>query len=177
MGETLFDKDLDFEAYTNDYFAAAFGADGAAVRDYLETLCQYFCPANLRGSAKNSVEDTGINSSENKGPIHGNAWAAEQFAKIPDVLENFAPVIARNMAHPDAARRRSWEYMYYHAEICRYLARIYGLAAKNEMDAAREVLSAMQIYLADVEMHIHEGFDLFLFDRFVRGVLRVKSVK
>ena len=177
MGETLFDKNLDFEAYTNDYFAAAFGADGAAVRDYLETLSEYFCPANLRGSAKNNVEDTGINSRENKAPIHGNAWVAEQLAKIPAVLEDFAPVIARNMAHPNAARRRSWVYLYYHAEICKYLADIYRLASLDEMDKAREVLDKMEIYLSRVEMDIHEGFDLFLFDRFVRGVLRVKSVK
>ncbi len=177
MGETLFDKDLDFEAYTNDYFDAAFGTDGAAVRDYLETLSELFCPANLRGSAKNSVEDTGINSRENKAPIHGNAWAAAQFAKIPAVLEDFAPVITRNMAHPDAARRLSWVYLYYHAEICQYLSRIYELAARDQMDEARAVLYKMEIYLSQVEMDIHEGFDLFLFDRFVRGVLRVKSVK
>jgi hypothetical protein len=45
------------------------------------------------------------------------------------------------------------------------------------MDEARAVLDEMEIYLSQVEMDIHEGFDLFLFDRFVRGVLRVKSVK
>lgn len=177
MGETLFDKNLGFEAYVNDYFTAAFGEDGTRVRDYLEMLSELFCPANLRGSAKNSVEDTGINSRENKTPIHGNAWATEQFAKIPAVLDGFASVIKRNMAHPDATRRRSWEYLYYHAEICKYLARIYELAARNQMEKAREVLDKMEIYLSEIEMHVHEGFDLFLFDRFVRGVLRVKSVK
>ena len=177
MGETLFDRSLDFESYTNDYFAAAFGAEGAACRDYLEALSTYFCPANLRGSAKNSVEDTGINSRENKAPIHGNPYVAEQVTRIPAILDAFAPVIARNMADPDPARRRSWVYLRYHAEICRYLARIYHLAAIDDMDAAREELDKMEIYLSQVEMDIHEGFDLFLFDRFVRGVLRVKSVK
>ncbi len=177
MGETLFDKSLDFEAYANDYFAAAFGEDGAKVRDYLEALSELFCPANLRGSAKNMVEDTGINSRENKAPIHGNAWVAEQLAKIPALLDEFAPVITRNMAEPNATRRRSWVYLYYHAEICKYLARIYGLAARDQMEKAREVLDEMEIYLSHVEMDIHEGFDLFLFDRFVRGILRVKSVR
>ena len=102
---------------------------------------------------------------------------AEQLAKIPAVLAEFAPVIACNMAEPNAARRRSWVYLHYHAEICQYLARIYYLAATDDMDAAREELDKMEIYLSQVEMDIHEGFDLFLFDRFVRGILRVKSVK
>ena len=68
-------------------------------------------------------------------------------------------------------------YLHYHAEICQYLARIYYLAATDDMDAAREELDKMEIYLSQVEMDIHEGFDLFLFDRFVRGILRVKSVR
>ena len=38
MGETLFDKELDFEAYTNDYFDFAFGEDGKKVGKYKVTI-------------------------------------------------------------------------------------------------------------------------------------------
>lgn len=177
MGETMFDTSLDFEAYTNDYFAAAFGADGALCREYLETLSTLFCPANLRGSAKNNVEDTGINSRENKAPIHNNPWVAEQLAKIPAVLDGFLPVILRNMTTEEPCQQLSWKYLYYHEQICRMLAEIYLLAAKGDMDGARALWDRVSIRLSKMEEHIHNAFDLFLITRYVNGVLRIKSPK
>ncbi|MBE6630352.1 MAG: DUF4838 domain-containing protein [Ruminococcaceae bacterium] len=177
MGETLFDKNLDFEAYVCDYFTAAFGEDGARVREYLEKVSQYFCPANLRGSAKNAVEDTGINSRENKAPIHNNPYVAEQLAKLPALLEEFAPVIRHGMSDTDPARRQSFVYLHYHAEICRHLAKIYHLAALGQLEEAQAALDPLERYLSGIEPQVHEAFDLFLFDRFVRGTLRLKSIK
>ena len=177
MGETMFDTSLDFESYTNDYFNAAFGKDGALCRAYLEQLSKLFCPANLRGSAKNTVEDTGINSAENQAPIHGNAWAATQFAQIPAVLDSFLPVIQRNMTLDNACQRRSFEYLYYHQKICRALAEIYLLVAQNDMDAARARWEVAAVALSEMEPHIHNAFDLFLLTRFVLGILRIKAPK
>ncbi len=177
MGETLFDTSLDLEGYTNDYFAAAFGKDGALCREYLETLSKLFCPANVRGGAKNLVEDVGINSVENKAPFRNNPWVASQLEQLPAVLDEFLPVIRRNLMLENATQRLSWQYLEQHAYICRYYAKLLLLGAQDKMDEAREVLEELEIYLSGKEMQIHRVFDNFLFIQNARGLLGVKRVK
>jgi len=179
MGETLFDRDLDFEAYTNDYFQAAFGEDGDLVRAYLETLSDLFCPANVRKTGGNGVEDQGIANAEDM--LHANfinnPYVAEKTAKIPAVLESFRPVIKAHMSMENRARRLSWIYLDYHARICEYLWKIYNLGAQNKVEEAKEVLEKLEIEVSIMEPDIHNAFDLFLFIKTIRAKLGVKMVK
>ncbi len=179
MGETLFDRDLDFEAYTNDYFDAAFGNDAKKVREYLETLSDLFCPKNIRITGGNGVEDQGVETQQDPetAPLIGNPKVAEKTAKIPAVLDEFLPTIEKNMTLENAAQRLSWIYLKYHSKICAYLAKIYNLAAKNEIEDAKAVLEELEIYLSKVEIEIHNAFDLFLFVKTVRAKLGLKMVK
>lgn len=180
MGETLFNKELDFEKYTKEYFEAAFGeADAAKCREYLETLSTLFCPANIRKGGKLGVEDEGIAEKDNgyiKSWIN-NPEVYMNMEKIPVVLEAFKPVIERNLETSNKCQHLSWEYLKYHMEICLYLCEIYKLGAKGDIDAAREVLDRLEIYVSNAEMDIHNGFDLFLFVKFVRAKLDLPMYK
>ena len=49
MGRTLWDSGLGFEDIAEDYFAAAYGADGPACREYLAKLSELFDPPFVRG--------------------------------------------------------------------------------------------------------------------------------
>ncbi len=174
VGETLFDENLDYEAFTDDYFNGAFGADGKLCRDYLETLSDLFCPANIRASGRNTVEDEGLNVRAKRAKSWlNNPEVAEKLAKIPSVLDDFAPIIARNMALEDACQRRSWVNLMYHANICRRLADLYLAGAQSGVEAAREKLAPLENYISRVEMDIHRDFDFFLFQRSLRVKLGV----
>jgi hypothetical protein len=178
MGETLFDASLDPEAYINGYFAAAFGADGAPCRAYLEALSKLFCPSNLRASYKNLSQDAGLNTLEKKAPIHNNPWVAEQLRQIPGVIEDFLPVIRRNLAAKNAAQRLSWQYLEQHAQICQYLARLFLLAAEGKIDEARSfLLEEVELYLSREEMRYHRVYDRYLLVQFLRGLVGIKREK
>lgn len=172
MGETLFDKNLDFDAYVKDYFRGAFGADGDLCREYLETLSDLFCPANIRVGGKNGVEEEGLitDGSRPKSWLD-NPEVAEKTSRIPAVLDEFLPVIEKNMALDDPCHRLSWVYLKYHSKICRYLSRIYNLGASGKLEEAQGVFDEMEKWLSRAEFDIHNAFDLFLFCKSVRSKL------
>lgn len=177
MGETLFDKNLDFDAYTDDYFVGAFGADGLKCREYLETLSKLFCPSNIRVGGKNGVEEEGLETAAGKPRTwRNNPAVAESVAKIPAVLDAFLPVIEKNMALDNVCHRKSWVNMKYHYHICSYLAKIFYLGASGKLEEAREVFDGLEIYLSEVEYDIHNDFDVFLFTKTIRSKLEMPAV-
>ena len=76
MVQTLWNAAADCDILADDYFASAFGTDGAACRDYLERLTELFDPVYIRGE---------------------KGWAdpeqAQRFAKVPGLIQSFMPVI------------------------------------------------------------------------------------
>lgn len=179
MGETLFDKSLDYEEFTKTYFDKTFGKDADMCRKYLETLSELFCPANIRKGGKLGVEDEGIQEKDNdyiKSWIN-NPEVFEKMSKIPAVLEGFREIIERNKTSDNECRRRSWYYLDYHSKICAYLCEIYKCGAQGNMTQAEAILDKLETYVSNVEMEIHKAFDLFLFVKFVRAKLNLPMYK
>ena len=176
MGQTLWDTASDFDAVCDAYFAGAFGADGAQVRTYLETLSDLFCPGNLRSTVKTNIEDEGLETRDGD-PVSwiGNPAVAEKAARIPAVVDAFLPVIEKNMLDADACRRLSWTYLRIHARLCRELSAVVAAGAKGDMDAARKAYDALELWLSRIEPEYHNVFDLFLFERFWRPKLELPS--
>ncbi len=176
MGETLFDKELDYEALCNRYFIGAFGEDGLKCREYLETLSELFCPGNMRSSGKNGVDEDGIVTNDELPRIWiDNPEVAEKTSKIPDVLKAFMPVIEKNMLLENSCQRLSWTYLRYHAHMCSYLWKVVNAGANGDMDKAREEYDKLELYISKIEMDIHNVFDLFLFERSLRAKLELPS--
>jgi len=177
MGETLFDTDLDYEAFCDDYFMTAYGDDGLKVREYLETLSDLFCPGNVRNGGANGVEEEGLDTKMRMPRTWtDNPEVAEKTAKIPAVLEAFRPIIEKNMSDEDHCRRQSWVYLLYHLRICEYQWQIIHAGASGDPDTAKRVLDLLERYLSKIEPAVHNAFDLFLFVRFMRSKLRIGSV-
>ncbi len=179
MGETLFDRNVDYEAVVNDYFAGAYGAYGAKCRAYLEKMSELFCVKNLRVSVSESIDDEGVNMTVNNDRSwKDNPYVAEQLAKIPAHIDAFMPVIEENIkTSMEESRRLSWIYLRYHAEICRICADIYLCGAKGDMDAAREKFQTLRDYVSLHEMDTHRALDLFLLLRNVAGKVEIKMPK
>lgn len=174
MGQTLFDKKLDFEAFCDDYFAAGFGEDGGLCRDYLETLSELFCPGNIRTGGKSGVEEDGLATGGDKPRIWlDNPEVAEKTAKIPAVLQAFLPVIRKNMALEDPCHRKSWVNLMYHWHLCDYLSKVIHLGAIGQLEQAQAEFNKLELYLSRNESQIHSDFDLFLFCRAYRSKLNM----
>ena len=170
MGQTLFDKDTDFEALRDDYFKGAFGADWQLCRNYLEELSRLLSPSNYRIGGKNGVEEATFGDMEirKKGWI-GNPEVAERASRIPGVIGDFLPVIQKNIATAtDPARRLSWQYLTYHAEICTRFSRLLRAGAEGSLEEAQKRYFELENWLSQHEMEFHRGFDVFLFLRSLR---------
>ena len=178
MGETLFDRNLDYEKLVEDYFTGAFGAEGYRCREYLEKLSELLCPSNFRVGGNGGVEEEGLgNIDTKKRSWINNAYVAENAAKIPMHLAEFLPVIERNMAEAtDPARMLSWRYLKYHSEICGYLYKVLLAGAKGDMEQARKCYFVLEEYLFEHELEFHHGFDLFLYERAMRLKLGIPLV-
>jgi hypothetical protein len=126
LGRTLWGSRQTYDEMAADYYAAAFGADAAACREYLETLTRLFDPVYLRGEKPGE-----------------DARAAESLEAVPGVLAAFRPAIERNRASPDPCRAASWRYLAHHAEIAGALSRALALRARGNAAEARKRWEAL----------------------------------
>jgi len=167
MGETSFDTSLDYETYVNEYFEGAFGIEGKLCRNYLEELSELFCPSNVRIGSASGVEELGLGDIEvQKKCWKNNSFVAEKLSKIPELVDSFIPVIKKNISSAtDNSRLYSWHYLKYHAEICKKLSLILFNGASGNMEEAHNLFYELRDYLSEIEIEIHNVFDLFLFLR------------
>ncbi len=179
MAETLFDRNVEYEAVVRDYFDGAYGAEGARCRAYLEKMSELFCVKNLRVNVSESIDDEGVNMVAAEDiSWKNNPYVAEKLAAIPAHIDAFLPVIEENIKKStEESRRLSWIYLRYHAEICRISAEMYHCGAKGDMDAAREKFNVLWDYVSRHEMDTHRALDLFLILRHVAAVVGVEMPK
>lgn len=149
MAETLWDRDVSFEDIATRYFASAFGADGEAVRAYLERLSQLFDPVWQRGEKTVVDEET-----------------ARHFAEIPAVVDGFRPVVLAHLSDPalSASVKKSWEYLTYHADACLLFAHACEARAEGRQEIAADIYQELLAYFRRFEPQIHPVFDPLIFN-------------
>jgi hypothetical protein len=145
LGRTLWDDQLTFEEIAADYFASAYGADGALVQGYLEQLGALFDPPYLRGEE----------------PVVNEA-AAQRFARIPRVVREFAPILSRNLAAPgDECHAVSWRYLARHADFCMGLAQVLEARARGDEERVSSRWAELVANLQKWEDTLQPALDVF----------------
>ena len=155
MGRTLWRTEHDFEALARDYFDAAFGADGGPCLAYCRELSALFDPPYLRGEK----------------PTDDPA-AAAAFARIPEVIAGFRPIVERNLGVADACRAQSWRYVDAHAELCLQLAEALRRRAQGQDAAARQAWLSVQRAAQEREDELHPVLDVYEFTRVLGRLFR-----
>ncbi|MBR3761617.1 MAG: DUF4838 domain-containing protein [Lachnospiraceae bacterium] len=178
MGETLFDRKLNFDKLAEDYFEGAFGTDGNLCRVYLEKLSELLCPSNFRVGGSSGVEEAALGDIETQAMCWmNNKEVSEKAARIPAHLAEFLPVIDRNIAlATDPARLLSWRYLKYHSKICSYFAELLLAGAEGRKEETEEKYYKLEDYLSEHELEFHHGFDVQLYLRALRLKLGMKLV-
>jgi hypothetical protein len=148
LGGMLWDKTREFEAMARDYFAAAFGPDGAAALAYLTQLSELFDPAYLRGEKPGE-----------------DAQAAAALARVATLVDSFLPTIERNVSSGSACWASSWRYLGHHAEIATSLAGALRARALGDHAAAPSEWSALKQRLWQLEGELHPVLDVYLFTK------------
>ena len=175
MGNTLFDRDTDYTALSEEYFKGAFGEDAEKVREYLESMSVLLSPANFRVGGEGGIEEEGVGFTDTTSRSwKNNPFVLERARKLPELLDSFLPVIERNLkAAVEPARRESWRYLGIHSDICRYHGRILEAGAEGDDDRAKAVFAELRDFLSERELEYHRVFDLFLYLRAVAQKIRV----
>jgi hypothetical protein len=171
MGETLFDKTIDYEEYVKTYFEKAFGADGVLAREYLEKITEYFDPSSLRVVVDVTYEDTGTGSKRMKGGIKGKTEVIPRLEKIAPYTDKFLATVKKNLSITDKCQAYSWKLLYYHTEYCKRFADVLISVAENDTETAMKKYEKMLEYLSPIEEEISLEFDMHIFARKMKQII------
>ena len=164
LAQKLWMRDLDYDTFAGDYFSSAFGPEGDRVRGYLEQVTEGFSAHWLSTYRPGSDE----------------AVPTEVIPGLRDVRERvdtFEPVIERNRALGNSVHARSWEYLGYHAELCRVLSHAIEAELTGQEEVAKRHWQALENEAFEQEKDTNPAFDTFLFllslRRKFRGLQRI----
>ena len=176
MAETLFDENMDYDAFAADHLAHTYGEDAPLAISYLEKVTEIIDPVLMNNDYKAAgIEELGIGATaDGKGTTwQSNPAFAAQLEKIPSILAEIRPVIERNLGKGNEVEKTSWFYLDHHTFIVENVAKIYHTGALGDIEKAKEMYLSFMDELSGREMEIHEAFDLFLFDRYHRNKLGI----
>ena len=146
IGDTLWNGKEDFENQSQCYYQAAYGDDWKACKTYLQTLSRLLDPVVLRGER----------------PIR-TLELANQYTQIPSVIDDFLPIIKRNLHKDNSVQQRFWECLDYHGQVCRMLSRLLSAAAEGDVKTMDAHWEDIKIFVCQHEADFQSEFDVFEF--------------
>jgi hypothetical protein len=146
MARTLWKKEHTFEEISDDYFASAFGPEWELARTYLTKLGETFDPVYMR-SEKPIVSEE----------------AVERLAKVPQVIDDFVPVIEQSMKLDNPCWAQSWKYLKHHGTICKKLVPALTARAKGEDELATKLCLELIDLVWELQPEIHDAMDVWVY--------------
>ena len=175
MGHMLFDTSLDTETFIDDYFKSAFGNEWMTAKEYLEKISASFDLEAMMQNTDSTAQDTGSHDTNSLAAgVIGNTAVGDVIAKVPDIVEDYADAVKRNLTLKNECHRLSWKMLEYHGEYCKGVSEIYYLLSRNDTDGATRSLDKFIDYLSEIEMEIHRFFDLVLFIQRTKQIINGK---
>ena len=158
MASALWNKEQTFDGFAGKFFADMFGEFAPEMTGYFKTLSTLFQPPYLRGEKE-----------------YINEESAAMFDKIPDVLDKMLPkLMTRFESETSMCRKKTWNTLLMHSQLCSYLADTLSLKAKGLQTEAEKSWERAVEYANNIEPLIHGSFDVKYFidvvGRPVRGV-------
>jgi len=144
MAAALWNKNCDYDAEADAYYTAAFGKDGALVRDYLKTVSDLMVIYDdvPRGKAVS--------------PACTDYKAL--FAKIDSIAE----VIQRNLA--DEAHYEDWDLLKIHNEYVRLYAASFEALDQGDTDKVKELSKQIVELVCQEEMKLQKVAEIRILD-------------
>ena len=144
MASALWNKQADYDAVADGYFAAAFGHDGRLVREYLEKVSDLSTPPYLR------MELPAV-----------SPGLREKYEAIAPLVDGFRSVIERNIENTEGGVQASWQYLDIHGDMLKLLAAALAEKCAGNTDAAREKFAEFEKYVQHAEHRLYNVLDVF----------------
>lgn len=155
----------DTDALAREYFAGAFGDDAELVRQYTAALSDLFAPLYLD-------RDTLFGKDSD-----AKQAALAKVARVPQVVADFRPVIARHLTSSVPAHQQSWKLLSLHADMTLKLAAIVQSKAQGNQNAANASWKELIQEIAEHGTETDSVFDIRWFDSTCRSRLRLPAVE
>ncbi len=161
MGRTLWNRDLSFDDIVSGYFHDAFGEDGAACRQYIDSLTTlYHAPSRGRESG---------DASASAGTV-APAKITADLNEALKVIEDFKPTIARNAYLTNPCQARSWQILQTHADFTRQTIAALLLKQEGKSDEAKAAGAALVQSVWDHEPDLQQILDVNAYAGGLRGM-------
>ena len=168
-GRALFDDKYDYEIDRNDYFKSAFGDDCEMVKEYLEKLSELFLPDLMNKTGIIPAAEDFVDPNVKVRLLWmNNKEAYNSFSKIKNVLDNFLPVIEKNIIGKNKTHRESWKLLKIHNTMCMMLSEALVLGTSGDMLNAQKKVNELIDFLARREDDYAMHFDFMLYVRRLR---------
>jgi hypothetical protein len=150
MAQTLWHRELSFDALIEDYFPAAFGPEWRLCLEYLRALADLCEPNFIKGNVPLPDPPMG-----------------ELLDRVPAVIDAFRPVIDRNGALDNPCWAASWRYLGYHAEITRLFTRAMAARAHGREEEAIRLFEETHLLACKHEDEVFPVLDTWLFSVYI----------
>jgi hypothetical protein len=158
LGRTLWDRDVAFEDVLHDVLRSTFGEDGDQCLDHLAELAGLFEPVRQAG-----------------GRVATDTALARRLARVPAALDQFVPLINRNLGRGIDAHRASWRYLALYLDVVRALAAALEARAAGDASEAIGRLDGAVAVAREREPLMHRVFDVHMFGAAWRARLARRS--
>ena len=147
MAAALWDKEQNFEEFTEAYYMDLFGEYASEMSEHLKTLSKLFQPPYMRGE----LEEI-------------NAKSAGLFAASHRMLRKMSLRLAGRYKHEaDPCRKRTWDAFIAHSQLCTCLADALSSKALGDQAKAEEYWEKVVEYANSIEPSFHDLFDVKYF--------------
>ena len=167
-GAAMFDKEIEFEPFCEQYFKSAYGADYKRALDYLTEISEHmsFDVLQINLDIVDIDPDLGSTKKVRVKPWINNAKAQEGFRKVIDLANEFESIAkAHSVEEEHPTHRKSWWVLYHHTDFCRRYADVMLAQSLGDDDKAKKLYGEMIDALSRLEPEISSEFDLFMFDK------------
>jgi hypothetical protein len=169
-GEVQFDMKRSYEDIRDTYLKATYGEDFRSVIEYLEGLTKLFSPQSLRQDA--SADLYTYIENKDKRYYKNNPDATERFEKIAPFVDAYLPTIEAHLKESDPCHARSYKILWYHAEYCKLLAKVFIAGAKGDVDAEKAAYRTIMDRMSELEPALQYEFEIALFDQWISGKVK-----
>ena len=154
LGRALWNRDASFAEIRDDYFASAFGLEGALCAAYLDRLSRLFLELNLE--------------TPSVGQLRGSE---DVLAQILVHIDQFRPAIARSLASATGPQAVSWKHLDLHASVWTRFTQVLVHINEGDAGSARALWDETATMLWQSEGQIQSVFDVHNAIRVLAGIL------
>lgn len=176
MARTLWRHERPYREIEDEYFAAAFGPENGACRDFLDELSRLFNPPWLEAflPGKAALPPGSAQRLEPGGAVPPGT--AENLARVARVVAAFRPVMARNRRLANPVQAKSWAYLGLHADLCVQMAQALMEEVRGRTAEATALWQELEREVNAREGECHPVFDVFLYLVSLRKKRRFNSL-